>query len=522
MTYRVFLPTAGIGSRLGKKTEYLNKSLVSLNNRPVISYIIDKFPDEVEFIVALGYKGDLVRQYLELAYPLKNFIFVNIDPFIGKGSGLGLTLLQSKQYLQEPFIFISCDTLVIESIPSPSSNWIAYASNKVNNSYRTLKIENSLVSEIFDKGSFTSSNHFPYIGLSGIYNYELFWNGMDAASENVNESGEYLGLKSLIKDKILSHKMTWFDTGNLASLNQAEEYFKDTSGPVILEKEREAIWFIDSRVIKFSDDERFIKDRVLRSKILIPFVPEISSYSSNMYSYQKVEGDVLSRIVNVPIFSELLNHAKSFWSVYDLSSLEMEKFKNRCIKFYKDKTLKRVNDFYLNFSYEDNEKPINGVKMPKLKFLLEKVDWVSLSNGLPGRFHGDFHFENIILNKDNLKFTFLDWRQNFSNDNSVGDIYYDLAKLLHGIIVSHPIINDNLFSVKEDSHEINFELNRYHSLVLCEEFFYKWLNKNGYDTKRVLLITSLIYLNIASLHHEPYNRLLYLLGKYMLQDILST
>ena len=66
MSYRVFIPTAGIGSRLGKITRYINKSLVTVANRPVLSHLIDKFPKNCEFVIALGFKGEIVKEFLEL------------------------------------------------------------------------------------------------------------------------------------------------------------------------------------------------------------------------------------------------------------------------------------------------------------------------------------------------------------------------------------------------------------------------------------------------------------------------
>ena len=105
MSYRVVIPTAGIGSRLGNFTKYLNKSLISLNHKPTISYIIEMFPKNCEFVIPLGYKASVVRDFLEITYPNKKFFFVNIKPFKGKGSGLGLTLIKCKKYLQKPFFF---------------------------------------------------------------------------------------------------------------------------------------------------------------------------------------------------------------------------------------------------------------------------------------------------------------------------------------------------------------------------------------------------------------------------------
>ena len=42
--------------------------------------------------------------------------------------------------------------------------------------------------------------------------------------------------------------------------------------------------------------------------------------------------------------------------------------------------------------------------MPTLSNLLNYIDWKDLTNGLPGRFHGDLHFENILYDSKKKKF----------------------------------------------------------------------------------------------------------------------
>ena len=84
MSFAVLIPTAGTGSRLGALTRYINKSLVSIDNRPAICHIIERFPDDAEFVVALGYRGDLVEDFLRMAYPRKAFRFVRISPYEGE------------------------------------------------------------------------------------------------------------------------------------------------------------------------------------------------------------------------------------------------------------------------------------------------------------------------------------------------------------------------------------------------------------------------------------------------------
>ena len=132
---KVCIPTAGIGKRLGNFTKVLNKSLVDIDLKPAISHIIDNFPKNTEFVIPLGYKGTLVKNFLQLTYPERKFYFVYVSKFKGNGSGLGLTLLKAKKYLQSPFIFISCDTIFKGSVGRtdlPGGNWSQLESSLIN------------------------------------------------------------------------------------------------------------------------------------------------------------------------------------------------------------------------------------------------------------------------------------------------------------------------------------------------------------------------------------------------------
>lgn len=521
MSYRVCIPTAGTGSRLGDLTKYINKSLVSIANRPALCHLIEQFPDDTEFVIALGHKGERVREFIELAYPGRQFFFANVQPFEGPGSGLGLSLLACKGFLQQPFVFISCDTLVKEVIPSPAENWMAYADVVDLQPYRTMAVKAGQVSRICEKGEGESGTHKAYIGLAGIHDYQAFWAAMAQGGDQAIQTGEAHGLRALPTGAIRAREFTWFDTGNLAALARARDAYREPDAPNILEKANEAIWFVGEQVIKFSDDRKFIANRVKRVNELQGYVPTVTGVQAHMYRYPRVEGRVVSDVVTLPLFERLLEHCKSFWRQTTLSSVKAGEFKITCLRFYRDKTFERVELFYKNFSRQDGTEAINGQPMPKLETLLNELDWNWLADGSPGRFHGDFHFENILWNAVEQKFTFLDWRQDFGGDLSTGDIYYDLAKLLHGLIISHELIAGNFYKVDWRPEEIVYDFHRKQILVECERNFSAWLQAEGYDQKKVRVLTALIYLNIAALHHHPYSSLLYALGKSMLKNELE-
>lgn len=523
MAYRVLIPTAGTGSRLGELTRYINKSLVGLDNRPVICHIIEQFPDDAEFVIALGHKGDLVRDFLQMAYPDRTFFFCPVDPWEGPGSGLGLSVLSCMKHLEQPFIFTSCDTLVKEHIPVPDRNWLGWAERSDISQYRTLLIEDGFVKSICEKND-SGDGAKPYIGLAGIYNYTEFWRAMKSGGADAVSMGESYGLRAILGMGAQARSFTWYDTGNMTELAMTREAYSSPDAPNILEKANEAIWFVGGAVIKFSDDVKFIKNRVKRAELLSGFVPEITGERRNLYSYRKVEGRVLSDVISIPLFEKLLSQCGKFWHLVSLTGDERSDFQEKCMKFYRDKTLERVDLFYKNFDKKDEAKALNGVRTPPLGELLDRTDWVWLADGLPGRFHGDFHFENIIYTPESDKFTFIDWRQEFGSSLSVGDIYYDLAKLLHGLIINHELIALDRYSVDwrdDGSGEINFDFGRKQILVECERYFCKWLEQNGYDVKKVITLTGLVYLNIAALHHYPYSLLLYALGSKMLFESLA-
>ena len=289
MIQKVFIPTAGIGSRLGVLTSNINKSLLTLDNKPIISHIIDLFPLDAEFIIALGYKGEIVKEFLENYYPHRKIDFVFVDPFIGDKSGLGFTLLSCSHLLQEPFVFISCDTLVFDKIPAPDHNWVAYSDKPIINSYRTVQIESDQVINFKEKGEGLIGTDFPYIGLCGINNFYDFWEGINESNHQNIDIGEVSGLINLCSQGLKCYEMNWLDTGNLDSLNEAKKKFKSKNAPVILEKKNEAIWFLNDKVIKFSNDTNFIENRVKRANQLKGFVPKIKKFSNHMYQYEREE-----------------------------------------------------------------------------------------------------------------------------------------------------------------------------------------------------------------------------------------
>ena len=102
-----------------------------------------------------------------------------------------------------------------------------------------------------------------------------------------------------------------------------------------------------------------------------------------------------------------------------------------------------------------------------------------------------------------------------------GDIYYDLAKINHGLIIDHNVISSSGYQIENNPNNIKFKFYQLKKNIKCQKILFEFIKKNNFDEKKVKILTSLIFLNIAGLHHYPYSLFLYYLGKFTLNDIIE-
>ena len=105
------------------------------------------------------------------------------------------------------------------------------------------------------------------------------------------------------------------------------------------------------------------------------------------------------------------------------------------------------------------------------------------NKGIPVKYHGDLHFENIIKIKAK-KFCLIDFRESFGDDSKIGDKYYDLAKLKHGFELNHKTIKDELYSVKETNGNINFNIYKNENFINCEKILENFTKREKIKLKK--------------------------------------
>ena len=62
--YKVLITTSGIGKRLGKLTDFTNKALIRVGDKPAISHIVEYYPENTKFVITLGHFGNHIKDFL--------------------------------------------------------------------------------------------------------------------------------------------------------------------------------------------------------------------------------------------------------------------------------------------------------------------------------------------------------------------------------------------------------------------------------------------------------------------------
>jgi GTP:adenosylcobinamide-phosphate guanylyltransferase len=506
--FKFCILAAGKGTR-NNNVQGLHKALLPLENKPVISHIIDRLDKKIEIVIAVGYKSEQIKSYLNEVYNDRNITYVDVDNYDGKGSGPGYSLLSCKTELQTPFIFTSVDTLVGEDIAFKyvGNNWLGVSEVDIEDSMNYCLVRGT---KYLDSLFYGTGNR-AYVGMAGICDYKEFWKSLED-QKIVNDEYQVIhGFDGL--DKIRLIDFTWYDTGNNKSYEETRKVFKNE---VVANKSDEVLFIDNDKVIKYFDNKNKILLRQQRVKYLNGTCPNVYEINENMYAYDYINGEMLSNIADEKILRKFLDWCQENLFIEKESNTN---FEDDCFEMYTTKTNQRVDK--LVGSELDRIQIINGVDVEPIQQMLSKIDWKLLcDNSVPSSFHGDLQPENIIYNETNKQFTLIDWRQSFGNSIEVGDVYYDLGKLYHAIMINGQTILKDMFDFKRTGFSVELNFYAKNNLVEFMKIFENFCKENQYDWKRVQLIGILQYFNICTLYDNfkggKYGDFLFLYGKYLL------
>ena len=510
--YKLCILAAGKGTR-NTCVSGLHKALLPLENKAAISHIIRSVPSHIEIVIAVGHKHKQVESYVQSVFCDRKIDFAHVENYDGEGSGPGYSLLQCKEYLQTPFIFTSADTIVkeVEMLDSLEENWLGVSHIDPNESSKYCLADGN---EYLEK-LYYGRGERAYIGMAGVHDYASYWKHLEDGNYSHGEYQVISGFKGLKDVRLLD--FTWFDTGNNESYESARKNF---SNEVVAVKNKEVVFIEGDKVIKYFDDSEKVEKRIERVKYLQGCSPKAVRVNENMYSYEYVQGDLLSKISDEDILRDVLHFYKDNFA--QIKYEKTEGFLKDCKKMYHEKTIKRIQPFAN--TYLDKIEYINGIKVEAINNLIKKIDWDSIyDNSIPSNFHGDFQPENIVYDGDTFKL--IDWRDSFGDSINIGDFYYDLGKLYHALLINGQVVLSKGYDYSIKNNQAYVEYNIKNNLLFLMGYFETFCNENNFKWDNVALLGILQYIGICSLykdfHNEKYGEFLFLLGKYMLTKFLK-
>ena len=517
--FKVCITAAGRGTRL-KAAAGTNKALAPVAHRAVLSRILDSFPREAEVVIALGHEAQQIRDFLDVTVRGRRFVFVDVHGYDGPGSGPGASLLQCRPHLDCPFVLVACDTLIDGDVPAPDVNWIGVAPVQDSAPFLIADVSQGQVRGFFDKCAAHSlpagvaAPYSAFIGLAGIRDHEAFWEGLDRDARLVaGERQVAAGLEALMERGLTARAFTWHDTGTDEGLRAADAHY-GVSGWLL--KPDETLYFEGGRVVKYFADASRARKRAERALLLRDVVPPHAEARGHFLAYDYVPGSVMSESLDDQAFCRFVTRAaETVWKPLVLSAGDAGAFAEASDRFYRVKTQARVASFLERYPQWSGPAVVNGVPVPAVSEALAAVDWPALASGVPVRFHGDPQPENILL-ADSGDVVMLDWREDFGG-LSFGDLYYDLAKVHHALIVSGEIVRGGHFGVEVEGDRVEVRILLREHLIRFLKVFEHEVVRAGWDLGRTRLVSALTYLNIAPLHHDPYDRFLYFFGRQLLQ-----
>jgi dTDP-glucose pyrophosphorylase len=498
---------AGRGSRLGRLGDELPKCLLPLDGRAVLSHQFALAPPGARLVVVTGYRADQVEEYVRIAHPDLDVTIVREENW---GRGPGASLLEARGCVEGDLVFTACDTLWDHdsSLWDGDTTWLALAPLPVGTPAArwcraVVDDDHGYVLRLDDKTPDVAPNSFASTALGRVHrdDLDLFWSGLERADQVSGEVQLSAGLESLIDHGVPAEArfIRWTDVGDEQAYRQA---LAATAGYDPL-KPDQVTYVLPSqnRVVKWHVDPQKIAWRVERAKQLGDLVPAtVEPVGSSLVGFEYEVGCTVYRAEVIPgsAVPALLDWwDERFWSTRTHLAERPPSWRELTTRFYRDKTFSRVMAL---------DPALRSVALDAVT----RVDWDALVEGcVPGIFHGDLTFANVIMWDDdwNVRFRAIDWREDFAGETTWGDLRYDLGKLLSGTVFHWENARHGDFR--------RWDVGPIHRVTIENAV----TDRFGLNVDDVRRIAALCMIGSAVLHAAPMDEILVTRGCRLLQEV---
>jgi dTDP-glucose pyrophosphorylase len=507
----VCLLAAGRGTRVGFADGALHKALAPLGNRAVLTHVIDGFPQDARFVVAVGHQADQIRAYLTLAHPGRDITLVDVPNYMGPGSGPGCSVLACAEHLTEPFALTAADSIVSGTPPLAGVSWMGMSSVDDPTSYLTL--ETGADGQVTAFQERTGPSPLAFVGVAWIAEPDVFLEAARTAAVD-GELQVTPGFAGLLAAGAPLHAapVDWIDTGTTETYAEARRRFAEEPGggrmPI------DVTYLLADRVVKWFRDPAGADLRVVRALDLGAAAPTIVPAPAGWLAYERVAGDTLRDRLDPEGVGALLDWtAATLWD----DRRGGPDFEDAVRRFYGEKTLTRLAAYLAERGGAEPPSGlvINGVPTATVAEAVSRELETLVAAAVPSGFHGDLHEGNIIAGADGYRL--IDWRDDFGGLSDRGDRLYDLAKLLHTLELPESVMTAGTFGTVQADDGLVVRHPDTEQRQMARAAFWRWCADHGVDGHALGIVDAIIFVNMAPLYDHAVGDHLYRLGRWLLE-----
>ena len=233
---KAIIPVAGIGKRLRPHTLNIPKALINVAGKPILGHIVDSLlgMGVKELIPIIGYKGDLIREYLTSSYKVP---ITFVEQTEQKGIAHAVSLAREHADNAELIIILG-DTIIktdFARIPKVSSYVLGVREVADPHRFGICEVEKGIVRKIVEKPEHPKGN----LALIGLYYFKdsgpLFKACRDLIDKKIMTKGEYqiTDALQLMIDRGTEfrpfHIDGWYDCGKVETLLETNRILLEDS-----------------------------------------------------------------------------------------------------------------------------------------------------------------------------------------------------------------------------------------------------------------------------------------------------
>ena len=400
----VIIPAAGLATRLRPISNFTSKSMIPVNGKPAISYILDQIKDWATDIRIVYGKSDDIINYCSKVYSHLPISFYKQEDPLGPLHAIYCGLSHLDSLSSDDAVVWLGDTIVLDYNHSKAISECSIVYHEVPDWDRWCLIDDK--GNLFDKPVQDPGTDRALVGIyqfNSLSKMSILVDDIISSNETVKGEYQISQLLDCYRNKEQVKTNEWYDCGDFPSLYESRarllnrlsrddnQLYVDTiSGTITKSGKRcrsEIEWYKEA------------------PKKLLPFIPTIYEIDNESYTMEFCPGTSLQDIfVYENLKEDTVNYTlDKILTVYNKCfEQQITRSNKSSIYMWIDKNLERFNN-YDKYAFIDKQDLLlvkNVVKSESYHDLIK-------GNNFVNNIHGDLHFGNILFDYNTGKVKFI-------------------------------------------------------------------------------------------------------------------